>query len=54
MSSIVGFVKRLEDFFFRYRATTLLLLLALTVGMGILASRLRERFHRPVFAFAAA
>ena len=40
MSSIVGFVKRLEDFFFRYRAATLLVLLALTVGMGILASRL--------------
>ena len=40
MSSIVGFVKRLEDFFFRYRAATLLVLLVLTVAMGILASRL--------------
>lgn len=40
MSSIVGFVKRLENFFFRYRAATLLVLLALTIGMGVLASRL--------------
>ena len=40
MSSIVVFVKRLEDFFFRYRAATLLLLLLLTIVMGILASRL--------------
>ena len=40
MSSIVGFVKRLENFFFRYRAATLLVLLVLTIGMGVLASRL--------------
>ena len=40
MSSIVVFVKRLEDFFFRYRAATLLLLLLLTIVMGVLASRL--------------
>lgn len=40
MSSIVVFVKRLEDFFFRYRGTTIVALLVLTVVMGFLASRL--------------
>jgi predicted RND superfamily exporter protein len=40
MSSIVVFVKRLEDFFFRYRGATIVALLVLTVVMGFLASRL--------------
>ena len=40
MSSIVTFVKRLEDLFFRYRRSTLVALLVLTAVMGILASRL--------------
>lgn len=40
MVSIVRFVKRLEDFFFRYRLVTLAVLLALTAVMGLLASRL--------------
>ncbi|WP_295007268.1 efflux RND transporter permease subunit [uncultured Dechloromonas sp.] len=40
MVSIVGFVKRLEDFFFRYRLITLSALLVLTAVMGMLASQL--------------
>ncbi len=40
MASIVGFVKRLEDFFFRFRAPTLAVLLVFTLGMGYLASQL--------------
>jgi len=38
--SIVDVVKRLESFFFRFRAPTLLILAAFTIGMGVLASRL--------------
>ena len=41
MSSIVTFVKRLEDFFFRFRVPTLVLLVAFTAVMGFLASQLR-------------
>src|SRR5574343_583251 len=40
MVSIVSFVKRLEDFFFRYRLATLSALLVLTAVMGMLASQL--------------
>ena len=40
MVSIVSFVKRLEDFFFRYRLITLSALLVLTAVMGMLASQL--------------
>lgn len=41
MASIVGFVKRLEDFFFRFRVPTLAVLLVFTIGMGYLAAQLR-------------
>ena len=40
MASFVGFVKRLEDFFFRFRAPTLGILLVLTLVMAYLASQL--------------
>lgn len=40
MISIVGFVKRLEDFFFRFRLPTLATLLVFTLFMGFMASRL--------------
>ncbi len=40
MASIAGFVKHLEDFFFRFRATTLGALFVLTLIMGYLASEL--------------
>lgn len=41
MASIVGFVKSLENFFFRYRAPTLAVLLLFTAVMGYLAFQLR-------------
>ncbi len=37
---IVGAVKRLESFFFRFRLPTLLILAVFTIGMGVLATRL--------------
>jgi predicted RND superfamily exporter protein len=40
MASFVSFVKRLEDFFFRYRVPTLAVLAVFTVVMGFMASRL--------------
>lgn len=41
MASIVGFVKSLENFFFRLRAPTLAILLLFTLAMGYLAFQLR-------------
>ena len=40
MASIVSFVKTLENFFFRFRAPTLAVLLLFTLGMGYLATQL--------------
>jgi len=40
MPSIVTFVKSLENFFFRFRVQTLVVLLVFTVAMGWLATRL--------------
>jgi len=40
MAGIVDFVKRLENFFFRFRLPTLVVLATFTVLMGILASQL--------------
>jgi predicted RND superfamily exporter protein len=40
MPSIVSFVKSLENFFFRFRVATLVVLLVFTVAMGWLAAKL--------------
>jgi predicted RND superfamily exporter protein len=40
MSGIVSFVKSLENFFFRFRVVTLVVLLVFTVAMGWLAAKL--------------